>query len=221
MAVCFSMFGFYFLLLSCRFSLLARLVLAAYYLLQPARSYLLATHRPTVASVFSPRVVRWSLHVLAACELLFASHKVNLLPHWCSSLAAVYYSHHSTLIASHTLFLVVCRSLFEICCFLPADRFALLSSCFSLLFETRWVLVSRILLLADCSFLFFVFLIKGPKLFTLMTPNITTNFTSNGVSKFMGAKLLSNIKIFVIFEPYLNYTQLIDALFSISLLATY
>ena len=54
-----------------------------------------------------------------------------------------------------------------------------------------------------------------------MTPNITTNFTSNGVSKFMGAKLLSNIKIFVIFEPYLNYTQLIDALFSISLLATY
>ena len=47
---------FFFSLLSCRFSLLALLVLAAYYLLHPARYYLLATHCPTVASVFSPQV---------------------------------------------------------------------------------------------------------------------------------------------------------------------
>ena len=71
--------------------------------------------------------------------------------------------------------------MFEICCFLHADRFALLTSCFSILFASRSVLVSRVLLLADCCFLFFIFLIKGLKLFTLMTSNVTPNFTSNGV----------------------------------------
>ena len=70
------------------------------------------------------------------------------------SLQSAYYSNHSTLIASHILFLVARRCLFKICCFLIADRFALLSSCFSLLFASHSVVFTRILLLADCCFLF-------------------------------------------------------------------
>ena len=51
LAVCFPLFGFDFSLLSCRVSFLDSMVLAEYYLLLPARYYLLATHGPTVASV--------------------------------------------------------------------------------------------------------------------------------------------------------------------------
>ena len=87
--------------------------------------------------------------------VLFASQHVNiLLTDARRSLQSAYYIHHSTLIASQTLFLVARRSLFEICCFLLADPFALLNSCFSLLFASHSVLVTRILLLADSCFLF-------------------------------------------------------------------
>ena len=88
-------------------------------------------------------------------SILFASQHVNiLLTDARRSLQSAYYSYHSTLITSYTSFLVARRSLFEICCFLLADSFALLSSCSSLLFASHSVLGTRILLLADCCFLF-------------------------------------------------------------------
>ena len=117
---------------------------------------------------------------ITARGVLFASHHVNLLlTDARRSLQSAYYSHHSTLIASHTLFLVARRSLFEICCFLLAVRFALLSSSRFSLRPTRFLLHTRILLLADCCFLFLISLIKGPKLCTLMSLNVTLIFRSN------------------------------------------
>ena len=63
-----------------------------------------------------------------------------------------------------------------------ADRCALLSSCFSLLFASHSVLLTRILLLADCCFMFLIslILIKYPKLVTFMNLNMTRSFRSNG-----------------------------------------
>ena len=131
------------------------------------RFCLLASCRPLIAA--RPRGL-----FIPARGVLFASYHVNLLlTDARRSLQSAYYSDHSTLITSRTFFLVARRSLFEICCFLLADRFALLSSCFSLLFASHTVLVTRILLLADCCFLFLFFLIEWPKLFTLMTLNVT------------------------------------------------
>ena len=79
---CCSMLAIGCLLLAVRFLVLAALLSflvtrplgapCVFYLLQHARYYLFATHRPTVASVFSPRVVRSSLHVLADCSSLLA-----------------------------------------------------------------------------------------------------------------------------------------------------
>ena len=81
------------------------------------RFSLLTSCRPLIASrnrgLFIP-----------ARGVLFASHHVILLlTDARRSLQSANYSHHSTLIASYTLFLVVRRSLIEICCFLLADRF--------------------------------------------------------------------------------------------------
>ena len=134
---------------------------------------------------------------------------------------SAYYSHHSTLIASHTLFLVARRSLFKICCSLIADRFALLSSCFSLFYASHSVLVTLILLLTDYYFLILLFLIKGPKLFTLMTLNVTPIFMSNWVGLNLWERNLRQIFSKII--PYsctlLNNPQLIGALCSISFIA--
>ena len=178
LALCFSLFGFCFSLLSCPFSLLAQWLLAAYYLPSPARYSLLATHGQL--SLLSSRVRM----IIPALGVLFASPNVNiLLTDARHSLQSAHYSYHSTLIASYTLFLLARRSLFEICCFLLADRCPLLSSCFPLLFAFHSVLVTRILLLADCCFLFLIslILIKCTKLFTLVNLNTTRNFRSNGL----------------------------------------
>ena len=140
-------------------ALVSRL-LAAHYLQNPARSCLLATHGQL--SLLSSRLMSSadcckSLridHPCWRCVIRFLTRKYP--PHWCSSLAAVcllFISQH----ANHLLHLVSRCSqipLFEICCFLLADSFALLSSCSSLLFASHSVLGTRILLLADCCFLF-------------------------------------------------------------------
>ena len=138
-------------------ALVSRL-LAAHYLQNPARPYslltgncrfsLLALCRPLIAASLCGLII-------PAGDVLFASQHVNiLLTDARRSLQSTYYSYHSTLITSYTSFLVARRSLFEICCFLLADSFALLSSCSSLLFASHSVLGTRILLLADCCFLF-------------------------------------------------------------------
>ena len=104
------------------------LLVITYYSRPNYRFSLLLSSRPQMAEL--PR--GW---FISARVVLFVSHRVNLLlTDACRSLQWACDSHHSTLIASHTLFLVARRSLLEICCFLFADHFVLLSSCISLLF---------------------------------------------------------------------------------------
>ena len=177
-------------MLSPRFSLLVLWLLAAYYLLNLVRYSLLATHGQLLplSSLMSSADRCTSSRIDHPCSrfviLLFAPQHVNvLLTDVLRSLESAYYSYHSTLIASYTLFLVARIFLFEICCFMLADRCALLSSCFSLLFASHSVLLTRILLLADCCFMFLIslILIKYPKLVTFINLNMTRSFRSNGV----------------------------------------
>ena len=123
------------------------LLLLTRYSRASCRFFLLASCRPLIAA-------RTRILFIHAHGVLFAFHRVNLLlTDARRSPQSAYYSHHSTLIASHTLYLVVRRFLIEICCFLLADRYALLNSYLSLLFASHSVLVTRILLLDYCCFL--------------------------------------------------------------------
>ena len=159
--------------------LAARCVLSIVYCILLVTPYSLLTPLTAQLSLLSSRLVssadRYTysriVHPCSRCVIHFSPRKSP--PHA--------HRYHSTLIASQTLFLVARRSLFEICCFLLADRFALLNSCFSLLFASHSVLVTGILLLADSCFLILISLIKGPKLFTLMTLNLTRIFRSIGL----------------------------------------
>ena len=158
--VCFFLFGFCNSLLSSRLLLLAQAA-RCLLLTESCSLFLTRYSRATVASLFSTHVFCWSLHVFCGLIIpnhgvLFASQYINiLLTNARRSLQSAYYSYHSTLIASYTLFLVARRSLFEIYCYLLTELFALLSSCFSFSFASHSILATRILLLADCCFLFF------------------------------------------------------------------
>ena len=150
LAVRFLFFAALFSFLICSLRITYRIPLVIRYSLLTGncRFSLLALCRPLIAASLCGLII-------PASDVLFASQHVNiLLTDARRSLQSAYYSYHSTLITSYTSFLVARRSLFEICCFLLADSFALLSSCSSLLFASHSVLGTRILLLADCCFLF-------------------------------------------------------------------
>ena len=93
LAVCFSLFGFCFSLLSSRFSLLVQWLLAAYYLLNPARYSFLAT--PGHLSLLSSRLMSsadrcTSSRIDHPCSRCFIRFSTRKYPPQCSSHAVVF-----------------------------------------------------------------------------------------------------------------------------------
>ena len=136
----------------------------------------------------------------ARCIIRFSKREYP--PHSCSSLAAFFLPFISQY-ANRLLHLVSRCSQIPVRNLLFSARRSLRPAQFFFLSASHSVLVTRILLLADCCFLFLIclILIKCQKLFTLMNLNLTRGFRSNGVGLFFGStiwvKYLKNNPLFL------------------------